>query len=53
MSAEAERRGFYIADRKAFLGNGLPYNWKIQQTHFESFVPILDFIQPIKVALSR
>lgn len=48
MSAEAERRGFYSADRKAFLGDGLPYNWKIQQKHFESFVPILDFIHPIE-----
>jgi len=32
----------------AFLGDGLPYNWKIQQTHFESFTPILDFIHPIE-----
>lgn len=33
MSAEAERRGFYSADRRAFLGDGLPYNLKIQQEH--------------------
>lgn len=48
MSCEAERRGFYTADRRAFLGDGLPYNWTIQQQHFESFVPILDFIHPIE-----
>jgi hypothetical protein len=48
MSAEAERRGFYSATRRAFLGDGLPYNWTIQQTHFESFTPILDFIHPIE-----
>jgi hypothetical protein len=48
MAAEAERRGFYAADRRAFLGDGLAYNWKIQQTHFESFTPILDFIHPIE-----
>ncbi|MEO1020261.1 MAG: hypothetical protein AAFY56_21620 [Pseudomonadota bacterium] len=48
MSAEAERRGFYRAARRAFLGDGLPYNWTIQQTHFESFTPILDFIHPIE-----
>ena len=48
MSAEAERRGFYSADRQAFLGDGLAYNWKIQQTHFEAFTPILDFIHPIE-----
>ncbi|WP_430452520.1 hypothetical protein [Rhodopirellula europaea] len=48
MSAEAEQRGFYSALAKAFLGDGLAYNWKIQQTHFESFTPILDFIHPIE-----
>lgn len=48
MSAEAEQRGFYSADRRAFLGDGLAYNWKIQQTYFETFTPILDFIHPIE-----
>lgn len=48
MSAEAEQRGFYSAIRRAFLGDGLTYNWKIWQTHFESFTPILDFIHPIE-----
>lgn len=48
MSAEAEQRGFYRADRRAFLGDGLAYNWTIQQTHFETFTPILDFIHPIE-----
>jgi len=48
MSAEAERRGFYSATRRAFLGDGLPYNWTIQRAHFETFTPILDFIHPIE-----
>ena len=48
MSAEAETRGFYSATRQAFLGDGLPYNWTIQQKHFETFTPILDFIHPIE-----
>lgn len=48
MSAEAERRGFYSAPRRAFLGDGLGYNWQIQKAHFESFTPILDFIHPIE-----
>lgn len=48
MSAEAEDRGFYSAERRAFLGDGLKYNWSIQQKHFESFTPILDFIHPIE-----
>lgn len=48
MSAEAEERGFYGATRRVFLGDGLQYNWSIQQEHFESFTPILDFIHPIE-----
>lgn len=48
MSAEAESRGFYSATRRAFLGDGLKYNWTIQQTHFETFTAILDFIHPIE-----
>ena len=41
MSAEAERLGHYSAARRAFLGDGLLCNRTIQQTHFESFTPIL------------
>ncbi|MEM8910209.1 MAG: hypothetical protein AAGC97_00470 [Planctomycetota bacterium] len=48
MSAEAEDRGFYSAPRQAFLGDGLKYNWSIQQKHFETFTPILDFIHPVE-----
>lgn len=48
MAAEANRRGFFTADRRAFLGDGLPYNWTIHQDHFSTFVPILDFIHPIE-----
>lgn len=31
MAAEADQRGFYTAARSAFLGDGLAYNWTIQQ----------------------
>lgn len=48
MAAEADRRGFYSAPRRSFLGDGLPYNWAIQREHFPSFTPILDFIHPIE-----
>lgn len=48
MAAEADRRGFYAAERRAFLGDGLPYNWTIHQQHFPDFVPILDFIHPLE-----
>jgi hypothetical protein len=29
MAAEADARGFFAAKKKAFLGDGLPYNWTI------------------------
>jgi hypothetical protein len=36
-------RRFFEAPARAFLGDGLPWNWSIQQTHFRQFTPILDF----------
>lgn len=48
MAAEADRRGFFTATRRAFLADGLPYNWSIQRAHFPTFVPILDFIHSIE-----
>ena len=48
MAAEADQRGFYSSDRRAFLGDGLAYNWTIQRQHFSDFVAILDFIHPIE-----
>lgn len=48
MAAEADQRGFYAAARRAFLGDGLAYNWTIQQQHFPDFVAILDFIHPLE-----
>ena len=37
-------RNFFGAKRQAFLGDGLPANWTLQQRHFGSFTPILDFV---------
>jgi hypothetical protein len=47
MSREAKRRRFFEANAKAFLGDGLPWNWSIWKRHFSDFVPILDFIHPL------
>jgi hypothetical protein len=47
MEREARRRRFFEAPRKAFLGDGLPCNWTIQETHFRSFTPILDFTHAV------
>ena len=41
--AEAKRRNFFAAPRRAYLGDGAEYNWTIWQRHFADFVPILDF----------
>ena len=43
-AAAAEDRGFFKAAARAFLSDGLPYNWSIQRRHFASFEPILDFV---------
>lgn len=44
MAREAKRRRFFEAPAKAFLGDGLPWNWSIWKKHFCEFTPILDFI---------
>ena len=44
MAREAKRRRFAEAPAKAFLGDGLPWNWSIWKRHFADFTPILDFI---------
>jgi hypothetical protein len=43
MEAEADSRGFFAAQKGAFVGDGLQYNWTLQKRHFPSFTPILDF----------
>jgi len=44
MAREAKQRRFHEAEAKAFLGDGLPWNWSIWKKHFRQFTPILDFI---------
>ena len=44
MAREAKRRRFPEAGARAFLGDGLPWNWSIWKKHFPKFTPILDFI---------
>lgn len=47
MAREAKQRRFYESPAKAFLGDGLPWNWTIWKEHFRDFTPILDFIHPL------
>lgn len=47
VAGEAQRRGFYDAPRRAFLGDGQAWNWTLQATSFSDFVAILDFVHPL------
>lgn len=44
VAGEAHRRGFYDASRRAFLGDGQAWNWRLQERYFGDFVGILDFV---------
>jgi hypothetical protein len=47
VAAEAQRRGFYQAVRRAFLGDGQAWNWTLYATYFSDFVAITDFVHPL------
>lgn len=48
MAAEADSRGFFTAEKRAFLGDGQKYNWSIQQRWFPSFTGVADFIHVVE-----
>jgi hypothetical protein len=47
VAGEAQRRGFYQAQRRAFLGDGQAWNWTLQERHFPDFEAITDFVHPL------
>jgi hypothetical protein len=47
MAGEAGARDFYGAQRRAFVADGLPYNWSIQQAFFKDFEPIVDYLHGV------
>jgi hypothetical protein len=47
MHQAAWERNFFGANRRVFLGDGLPTNWTIQRRHFSTFTPILDFVHAL------
>ena len=47
MKQEAKQRRFEEATRRAFVGDGLPWNWTIHKEHFSDYVAILDFIHAV------
>jgi len=48
MAAEADSRGFFAADKRAFVGDGQKYNWSIQERWFPGFTAIVDFIHVVE-----
>ena len=44
VAAEAQERDFYRAERRAFVGDGAQYNWRIHRGYFRDFVPIADLL---------
>ncbi len=44
VAAEAQGRDFYRAPRRAFVADGLNYNWAIWRGYFRDFEPIVDFV---------
>ena len=50
MAAEAAARGFFTARKRAFVGDGLAYNWTIHRRWFPQFTPIVDFVHAVEYA---
>lgn len=47
MAAEAQKRGFYQAERQAFVGDGQEANWTVHRLHFPSFTAVTDFMHAV------
>src|SRR5262249_59642068 len=44
MAAEARERHFYEAPRRAFVADGMAYNWSIHEGYFRDFEPVVDLL---------
>ena len=47
VAAEAKRRNFPEAARRAFLGDGSAWIWGLQRRYFPTFVAIVDFLHAL------
>jgi hypothetical protein len=47
LAQAAWARGFYGAERRAFVADGSHTNWGIWERHFASFTPVVDFIHAL------
>jgi hypothetical protein len=48
MAAAADARGFFQAEKRAFVGDGQSYNWTIQRRWFPTFEAIADFVHVVE-----
>ena len=44
VAAEAQRRNFFAAQARVFLGDGGAWIWTLHRTYFPTFEPIVDFV---------
>jgi hypothetical protein len=47
LAQAAWARGFYGAERRAFVADGSSTNWGVWERHFGNFTPIVDFIHAL------
>jgi hypothetical protein len=47
VAAEVQRRNFFAATARVFLGDGGLWIWKIHRTFFPTFEPIVDFVHAL------
>jgi hypothetical protein len=47
VAAEAQRRNFFAAQARVFLGDGGLWIWTLQRTLFPTFEPIVDFVHAL------
>lgn len=50
VAAEAQRRNFFAAQSRAFLGDGGAWVWTLRRTYFPTFEPIVDFVHVLSYA---
>ena len=47
VAAEAQKRGFYQAQRKVFVADGQDANWTVHRLHFPEFTAVTDFMHAV------
>ena len=47
VAAAAWEAGFAAASRKAFVADGLPWNWTLWREYFSHYTPVLDFVHAV------